>query len=86
MDVVKRLRSEEPVGKRSCFATPIYLQFHFGTNPTIYKLQVLDNGEGNGKKRMKPAIFIAKKLVGCSNEVIGLSVYEEQAQANAHQS
>lgn len=86
METVKRLGSEDPVvifSKSSCCIsyTVKTLIRSFGANPTVYELDEVGNGEELekgltelGRKPTVPTVFIGKKLVGGSNEVMSLNV------------
>ncbi|XP_076888185.1 monothiol glutaredoxin-S1-like [Bidens hawaiensis] len=54
---------------------------NFGANPTVYELDEISNGEvverelkELGCSSSVPAVFIGKKLVGGSNEVMSLNM------------
>ncbi|KAK1382117.1 Monothiol glutaredoxin-S1 [Heracleum sosnowskyi] len=86
MEMVKRLGSEDPVvifSKSSCCIsyTVKTLICSFGANPTVYELDEVANGEELekgltelGRQPTVPAVFIGKKLVGGSKEVMSLNV------------
>ncbi|KAL2551468.1 Monothiol glutaredoxin-S6 [Forsythia ovata] len=86
MDIVMRLGAENPAvifSKNSCCISHAInmLIRSFGANPTIYELDELPNGDQIEKALLAlgcdpsvPAVFIGKKFIGGSNEIMSLNV------------
>ncbi|CAK9154682.1 unnamed protein product [Ilex paraguariensis] len=92
MDDVKRLAEANPVvifSKSSCYITEYVEKLirNFGANPTIYELDVMENGKqmerallALGCNLSVPAVYIGKELVGGAKEVTSLNVRGELKQ------
>ncbi|KAK9055943.1 hypothetical protein SSX86_027030 [Deinandra increscens subsp. villosa] len=86
MSKVKRLVADNPLvifSKSSCSLSHSIKSLirNFGANPTVYELDEISNGElverellGLGCSPSVPVVYIGKKLVGGSNEVMSLNM------------
>ncbi|KAF5810805.1 putative thioredoxin-disulfide reductase [Helianthus annuus] len=86
MSTVKRLVADNPVvifSKASCSISHSIktLIRNFGANPTVYELDEISNGELVEKELTElgcspsaPVVYIGKKLVGGSKEVMSLNM------------
>ncbi|CAI9293015.1 unnamed protein product [Lactuca saligna] len=87
MGKVKRLVADNPLvifSKKDCYVCD-YIKFvlrNFGANPTIYELDEIENGQQVEEELLRlgpsvPVVFIGKKLIGGSNEVLSLGIKGE---------
>ncbi|CAI9780959.1 unnamed protein product [Fraxinus pennsylvanica] len=86
MDTMMRLVAENPAvifsKSTCCISHAIKMLIRsFGANPTIYELDELSNGDQMEKALLAlgcdpsvPAVFIGKKFIGGSNEIMSLNV------------
>lgn len=86
MGKVKRLVADNLLvifSKKNCYVCD-YIKFvlrNFGANPTIYELDEIETGQQVEEELLRlgcspsvPVVFIGKKLIGGSNEVLSLGI------------